>query len=356
MSVVPFLADTSKPALEKLLKIWQQGKVACPINPRIPLQRREEMINELMRSPLVSKEGLAVLLFTSGSTGKPKIAGISHRALLKSALSVNEALKVERSDRWCLSLPLYHVGGIGIALRCMLAQATVVFDVKEATILSFVPTQLYRMLKNNDPSLLRKKAIVVGGAPIFKHLLRKNLPIRTTWGMTETSSMMTLSGQVLARREVKLADDAEILVRGEVLFDGYLQEDGSLERPMTQDNWFATKDLGTFEEGKLRITGRKDRLFIVYGENVQPEEIEEKIMKLPGILQATVVPIPDPEAGSFPVAFVDTEGDFHEELWQNALKERLSSFKVPRRFFKLESPPGLKPNLSLLVERAKRLL
>jgi O-succinylbenzoic acid--CoA ligase len=350
MSAVPFLADSSKEALETLLGIWEQGKVACPINPRLPPGRREEMIQELTQTPIVSKEGLAVLLFTSGSTGMPKIAGISHRALLKSALSVVEALSIERSDRWCLSLPLYHVGGIGIVLRCMLAQATVVFDAKEATLLSLVPTQLYRMLKTNDPGLLAKRAIIVGGAPIPEELLGKGLPLMTTWGMTETSSMMTLSGNVLCKREVKLEGDGEILVRGEVLFEGYLQEDGTLKRPMTQDGWFATKDLGAFEDGKLCIKGRKDRLFIAYGENVHPEEIEEEILKLRGILQAVVVPISDPEIGAFPVAFVNVEGDFHEDEWQHSLKERLSSFKVPRRFFKLEPLLGLKPNLSLLVE------
>ena len=356
---IAFLADNSIESVETLMEIWERGGIACPINPRIPLQKREEMLTRLLNCPLANTEGLAALLFTSGSTGTPKIVGISHRALIQNAFGAVQVLGLNEEDYWQLSLPLYHVGGIGTIVRCILSGANVGMDGKKASLLSLVPTQLFRMLKSNDPMLLNKKVIIVGGAPIpdslLKDALKRDLPVMTTWGMTETCSMITLNGQVLPRREVKIATDGEILVRGEVLFEGYLQEDGSFLRPMTKDGWFATGDLGCFESGKLSIKGRKDRLFIAYGENVQPEEIEKEILNLPGISQAIVVAIADEEAGALPVAFIEAEGDFKEDLWRAILKERLSSFKVPRRFFKLVPSFGIKPNRELLVKIAATL-
>jgi len=356
---IAFLADNSIQALETLMEIWEQGHIACPINPRIPLQKREEMLERLSNSQLTDAEDLAALLFTSGSTGTPKLAGISHRALIQNALGAVQTLGLNKEDYWQLSLPLYHVGGIGTIVRCMLAGAKVGVDGRKASVLSLVPTQLYRMLKSNDPTLLNKKAIIVGGAPIpeilLKEALDKDLPIMTTWGMTEACSMITLNGHVLPRREVKLDADGEIYVRGETLFEGYLQKDGTFLRPMTSDGWFATGDLGFFESGKLCIKGRKDNLFIAYGENVQPEEIEREILRIPGISQAIVVAIPDTEAGALPIAFVETEGDFKEDFWRSILKERLSSFKVPRRFVKLDPSYGLKPNRQQLVKIATTL-
>jgi O-succinylbenzoic acid--CoA ligase len=356
---ITFLAESSIPSLETLMSIWEQGAIACPINPRIPLQKRNEMQKRVLNSPLNNPEGLAALLFTSGSSGTPKIAGISHRSLLRNAIGAVQTLGLDQEDYWHLSLPLYHVGGIGTIIRCLLARAKVGIDGRKASLLSLVPTQLYRMLKNNDPILRNKKAIIVGGAPIPENLLNeaieRGLHVLTTWGMTETCSMMTLNGYVLPGREIKLSEDGEILVRGDILFEGYLQENGTFFRPMTKDGWFATGDLGIFESGRLQIKGRKDRLFIAYGENVQPEEIEKEILKIPGILQAIVVAISDPEAGALPIAFVEAEGDLKEDMWRSILKERLPSFKVPRRFLRLESFYGLKPNREQLARIAANL-
>lgn len=308
------------------------------------------MLKQLAKYSPLKKEGLAVLLFTSGSSGTPKIAGLSHQALMRNALGAIKALDLRKEDCWHLSLPLYHVSGIATVFRCLLATAKVGFDGRKSNLLSLVPTQLLRMMKNNDPMLQGKKAILVGGAPIPDSLLKeayeRKLPIVTTWGMTETSSMMTFNGKILDGREVKLGADGEIFVRGAILFEGYLQEDGSLYRPMTEDGWFATGDLGwQDEQKKLHIKGRKDRMFIAYGENIQPEEIERELLRIPGILQALVVPSKDPEAGALPVAYIEAEGDFTPEVWKASLKEQLPSFKVPKQFLKLEMGSGLKAPL-----------
>ena len=73
-----------------------------------------------------------------------------------------------------------------------------------------------------------------------------------------------------------------------------------------------TKDLGRINaDGKLEIIGRKDWQFISGGENIQPEEIEAALLAIPGIRQATVLPITDPEFGERPIAFIDDDTGTH---------------------------------------------
>ncbi len=368
---VAFLAKPSSDTIDTFFALWELGAIACPINPRLPLHVQKEFLQRL--SPVFFLDGevkasceivhepgsLALLLFTSGSSGVPKIAALSLSNLLKNAAGVLHALPLSEEDIWQLALPLHHVGGIGILLRCLLAEASTSFS--DGSILSLVPTQLYRHLR--DATLGSTKAIIVGGAPLhpelLKEALKRDLPIYTTWGMTETASMVTLgkadetghSGTLLPHRELKISPAGEILVRGETLFQGYL-EDNSLRLPLTKDGWLATGDLGTLDKrGRLYCKGRKDRMFICLGENIQPEEIERELLTLPGVLQACVVSIPDPEAGDVPVAFID--GEIEETKWRSLLKERLASFKIPRRFFKLPLSVGLKPSLPQLAALAK---
>jgi O-succinylbenzoic acid--CoA ligase len=357
--IVAFSGDCSLKALHILLQLWDQGKIACPINPRIPLFQRQLMVKRLEAGKLLREEDIALLLFTSGSSGRPKIAALSYRALLRNARAVIEILKITSDDYWHLSLPLYHVGGVSAVVRSLLAQATVGRDGQKATLLSLVPTQLYRMLNTLDPLLLHKKAILIGGGPvsplIVERAKRAELPIWTTWGMTETSSVVALNGKILPGREVKIGADGEIFVRGEILFSGYLQEDGSLFSPLI-DGWLSTGDLGYFTSNTLFIRGRKDRLFITYGENVQPEEIEAEILKIPEILRVTIIPIPDLDAGAFPIAFVEAIGEIKEAHWRSLLKELLPSFKVPRRFLKFPPNFGLKVSRQVLIQYALRTL
>jgi acyl-CoA synthetase (AMP-forming)/AMP-acid ligase II len=143
--------------------------------------------------------------------------------------------------------------------------------------------------------------------------------------MTEMSSLIALRTP-LAFREVEIRA-GEIYVRGAPLFAGYLEE-GKIVRPLTSDGWFATRDLGEFNE-ELKIVGRKDRQFISGGENIQPEEIERALASLPGIVSATVTPIDDPEWGQRPVARIVTTEIYTLESLSSALSSLLPRFKHP---------------------------
>ena len=326
----------------------------------------------------------ATVVFTSGSTGTPKGTLHTFGNHYFSARGSNANIALEPQDRWLHSLPLYHVGGLSILFRCLLAGASVTLPEpvaplgeaiarSRATHVSLVSTQLLRLLREEgfDPSGL--KAILLGGGPtpgyLLEEALGRKLPIHTSYGLTEMASQVTAtppaasretlrtSGRPLPHRELSISDDGEILVRGETLFAGYVEGE-AIELPIDADGWFHTKDLGELDAGGyLRVRGRKDNLFISGGENVQPEEIEEALCFLEGIEEAVVVPIPDPEFGFRPAAFVRTTGGVVEsrDLAQ-ALEPVLARFKIPVAFYGWpEGIEGMKVDRAALTECARRL-
>jgi o-succinylbenzoate---CoA ligase len=324
----------------------------------------------------------ATLVFTSGSAGAPKAAVHTFGNHYYSALGSNANIALAPGDRWLHSLPLYHVGGLSILFRCLLAAATVALPGPGeplgkaiadggATHVSLVSTQLLRLLRGKDFERGGLKAILLGGGPIPLPLVdeatARGLPIHTSYGLTEMASQVTAtppgasreelrtSGRPLPHREISVSDDGEILVRGETLFAGYVEGE-AVDRPLDADGWFHTGDLGELDaDGYLRVRGRKDNLFISGGENIQPEEIEEVLCRLEGVEEAVVVPVPDAEFGSRPVAFVRPAGGKFGDLAQ-ALELTLPCFKIPVAFHEWPGGTrGMKLDRASFRERALRL-
>ena len=328
----------------------------------------------------------ATVVFTSGSAGAPKAALHTLGNHYFSAEGSNANITPAPGDRWLHSLPLYHVGGLSILFRCLLAGATVVLPEagaplggaiadRGATHVSLVSTQLLRLLREEGFEGHRLKAILLGGGPIPASLLDeaagRGLPIHTSYGLTEMSSQVTTtppgasrkelrtSGRPLPHREVTLSGEGEILVRGETLFAGYV-EGGAVDRPLDADGWFHTGDLGDLDaSGSLRVQGRKDNLFVSGGENIQPEEVEEVLSGLEGVEETVVVPVPDPEFGERPVAFVRIpDGIVEPETMKRALEKVLPRFKIPVSLYPWPdeaSSAGMKVDRAFFRGRARRL-
>jgi O-succinylbenzoic acid--CoA ligase len=405
-----------------LLALMRAGCVACPLSTRLPprgvapllrtaacgalISSDEELLEATVADvrkltlqtlledepaqdaprtsapPYLAMSLPATIVFTSGSTGAPKAALHTLGNHYYSALGSNANIPLAPGDRWLLSLPLYHVGGLAILFRCLLAGATVALPdpgaplgraIAGATHLSLVSTQLLRLLRDEelDPGGLR--AILLGGSQIPPSLideaLSRGLPVHTSYGLTEMASQVTAtppgasqnelhtSGRPLPHREISTSEDGEILVRGEPLFTGYVNRD-IVDRPLDADGWFHTGDLGELEaDGYLRVRGRKDNLFISGGENVQPEEIEEALCRLEAVEDAVVVPVPDAKFGFRPVAFVRTAGGAVElELLSRELGRTLPRFKIPASFYGWpEEAGGMKVDRAFFRERARRL-
>jgi o-succinylbenzoate---CoA ligase len=397
-----------------VLALIRAGHVACPVSDRLPPRGVAPLLERAACSALISEdeealqttgadlhgpedllreckqrtvpmdiplERPATIIFTSGSTGVPKAAFHTFGNHLHSALGSNANIALKPGDRWLHSLPLYHVGGLSILFRCLLAGATVALPEPEtplgeaiaglgATHVSLVSTQLSRLLRE-AADLTALEAVLVGGGPVSLSLvdeaLSRELPVHTSYGLTEMASQVTTTppgaspeqlrtaGRVLPNREVSISEEGEILVRGETLFAGYVEGE-KIDRSLDMDGWFHTRDLGELDEnGYLRVRGRMDNLFISGGENVQPEELEEALCRLEGIDEAVVVPVPDAEFGARPVAFVRTDGRVRD--LSKELEPVLPRFKIPISFhpWPEETLRGLKADRKSLGERARRL-
>ena len=381
--VAPLLQAISCPALissdEKLLQTTGTG--IQKLRPEKLLA--DESVEDRTRTsePLrLALDRPATVIFTSGSTGAPKAALHTFGNHYYSALGSNANIALAPGDRWLHSLPLYHVGGLSILFRCLLAGAAVTLPqpdaplaeaIADATHASLVSTQLLRLLREGvfDPGGLR--AILLGGGripvPLVEEAAGRGLPVHTSYGLTEMASQVTAtppgasreelrtSGRPLPHREISISEDGEVLVRGKTLFAGYVEGEAVI-RPLDADGWFHTGDLGELDaEGYLRVRGRKDNLFVSGGENIQPEEIEEALCRLEGVEEAVVVPVPDTEFGSRPVAFVRTDGGEPGDL-ARALEPALPRFKIPVAFHGWpEESGGMKVHRAFLRERARRL-
>jgi o-succinylbenzoate---CoA ligase len=404
-----------------VLALIRAGHVACPVSDHLPprgvarlLERAacsalisedqellqtagaglrrpapEALLEEVSQGPSARSESIdipqerpATIVFTSGSTGVPKAALHTFGNHYHSALGSNANIALRPGDRWLHSLPLYHVGGLSILFRCLLAGATVALPQPgtllgesiaglAATHVSLVSTQLSWLLQE-DANLVGLEAVLMGGGPVPPSLvdeaLARGLPLHTSYGLTEMASQVTTTppgasieelrtaGRVLPNREVSISERGEILVRGETLFAGYVEGE-ELDRPLDTKGWFHTGDLGELDEdGYLRVGGRMDNLFISGGENIQPEEIEKALCRLDGIDEAVVVPVPDEEFGARPVAFVRMNHGDPRDLARE-LEPVLPRFKIPISFHPSpeEARRGMKVDRTALIERARLL-
>lgn len=325
----------------------------------------------------------ATIVFTSGSR-TARAAVLSYGNHYYAARASNQHLPLHSPDRWMLNLPLYHVAGLGILFRCLRAGAAMVFPEPDCTVpevilsrgvthLSLVPAQLAELLdmEKGPAALAGLKVLLLGGsgipAPLYEKAVQAGCPVCCTYGMTETASQITTvglqvpavsratAGTPLPGMEVALDEQGEIRVRGRSVFLGYV-EGSAIEPAVDAQGWLTTGDLGSFDAGGyLSVLGRRDNIFVSGGENVQPEAVEAEVLRLPGVEQVIVVPVPHPKFGARPVAFVRTRPGMDAPVdFATLLAGRLPKYMIPDRWLPWpeDLPADAKPSRTLLAERA----
>ena len=361
---VAFVAETTLDSILCFYALLKIGASPCLLSTRLPREKIPEYLKESQSSFFldcktnsvqkcivdIEPKDTSILLFTSGSSGFPKLVSLKVEHFLASARGSVERLRLKKESCYLLSVPLFHVSGLSILFRCLLAGSSIAFtsDFLLASHVSWVPTQLLRALERKC-SFCRLECALVGGAQISDTLiqlaLRKKIPLCLTYGMTEMASQITMTrledglfpvhvGKPLPGKEVKIAEDGEILVRGDSLFSGYDSLLG-VQKNLLEGGWFATGDLGAWNKDfNLEYKGRKDNLFISGGENIYPESIEEALGTISGVLQVVVVPLEDREFGHRPVAFVHMQGPLlSKEEFYEKLSSLLPRFSFPIHFF-----------------------
>lgn len=354
-----------------------------PLNPKLPPKLIHDYLKESQaicideqifiskkystKDIYISPQLPATYLLTSGSTSKPKIAVHSFLNHQVSALTVSHHLNFTAQSMWYHTLPIYHVSGLSLIFRALVNSASLLsksdnieLDLKNSllTHISFIPTQLKRLI--NIKSLKKLSCILLGGAPLsdtlYQEALDRKLPICPSYGLTEMSSTVCAhtpfdqTMTLIDQREIKISKNSEILLKGPTLFLGYLKSKKIIS-PLNSEGWFETKDLGSYKQNHFTFLGRKDHLFISGGENIQPEEIEQILLKHPFIEEALVVAVPHKEYGHRPIAFLKKIKPFSDDELKDHLSKWLPKYKWPDYFLKLNYNT-LKPNRSELKKLA----
>jgi len=341
---------------------------------------RDTVVEVASRGPVPPDRCLAVV-YTSGTKGAPRGAILSRRAFVASHDAHAANLGWTPNDRWLLSMPLAHVGGLSILTRCLIARRCVVLspgpfdaaqviealDLHDVTLLSVVPTMLRRLLVCDQPRWKpgpALRAVLVGGAS-FPDALReeahdRGIPVLATYGCTEACSQVAAqrpdqsgqpgSGEPLQGVKLRI-DEGEIQVAGPMLMDGYVGKDAR-DSPWTADRWLRTGDTGELRaDGRLVVTGRTDDVIVTGGENVAPLEVETILESAVGVIGACVFSVPHSEWGQEVVAgvVIDPSAFDRAALGQH-LTAALASYKRPKRISILRSLPL---NRSGKIDRAK---
>ncbi|HEX2060185.1 MAG TPA: acyl-CoA synthetase [Thermoanaerobaculia bacterium] len=312
----------------------------------------------------------AAIIYTSGTTGTSKGAVLTHNNFAANAVNLLACWQITDRDRFLLALPLFHIHALGNGLHTWLVSGCRMrllerFDHRTAidefrafapTLFFGVPTMYVRLLETpHDVARAigeRMRLFVSGSAPLPAHVLeqfreRFGHTILERYGMTET--FMNTSNPYAGERRAGTVgfplpgisvriEDGELLVRGPNVFAGYWRRPEATAAAFTSDGFFRTGDLATVsDDGYITLLGRKSDLIISGGFNIYPREIEELLLEQHGVAEAAVCGEPDEIRGEVPVAYV--AGDFDAAELERVCREQLASFKVPRRFVKVESIP-----------------
>jgi len=338
---------------------------------------------EALPEVAIDGEDTAALVYTSGTTGVSKGAMLTHNNFAVNGASLIQAWKITPADRFLLAPPLFHVHALGNGVHCWLLAACRMrllerFDHTSALshFLDFKPTlffgvpAMYVRLLDTPPDKAREigqrmRLFVCGSAPLPAQILEEfrtlfGHTILERYGMTET--LMNLSNPYEGERRpgsvgmplpgviVKIVgpdgnpvadgETGELWLMGPNVFAGYWKREEATKAAFVA-GWFRTGDIGSRSaDGYYTLSGRKSYLIISGGFNIYPREIEEFLMEQPEVEEAAVVAETDRVRGEIPVAYIVWKaGAGDPGPLESRCREKLASFKIPRRFESIDKLP-----------------
>lgn len=308
----------------------------------------------------------AFVVATSGSTGTPKGALLPVGALTASADATRERLG--GPGRWVLALPAQHVAGLQVLLRSVqdgtepvvlpagpfspaaFEAATAACD-HPRRYTSLVPTQLVRLLDAGATAALAAyDAVLVGAAatpaPLLARARAAGVRVVTTYGSSETCGGCVYDGRPLAGVRPALDPAGRLSLTGPVVARGYRGLPGHPAFAGTARSGvrtFRTDDSAAVgADGLVAVTGRVDDLITTGGLKVAPAPVEDVLLGVPGVAEAVVVGVPDPEWGQRVVAAVvpspGTGGPTLDQL-RRAVATAIAPHAAPRQLLLLTALP-----------------
>ncbi|GAA2154055.1 FadD3 family acyl-CoA ligase [Nocardioides koreensis] len=332
------------------------------------------------RADAVSPDDVADILFTSGTTGRSKGAMSAHRQTIGVAAVWGELGGVSSEDRYLVVNPFFHSFGYKVGIITgLLTGATIhpmtTFDVEATmalvereriTVLPGAPTIYQSLLTapgraTHDLSSLR---LAVTGAAVVPVVLIERMRaappeglgidhVVTAFGMTEcvvatmcreddpAELVATTCGRAVPGIETRIGDRGELLLRGDHVMLGYLDDPAATAEAIDADGWLHTGDVGTLDEqGNLTVTDRLKDMYISGGFNVYPAEVEQVLARLEGVADVAVVGVPDERMGEVGKAYVvPADPALTADGVLAFARKRLANFKVPRHVELVEALP-----------------
>jgi long-chain acyl-CoA synthetase len=216
-----------------------------------------------------------------------------------------------------------------------------------------------------DLSSLR--VVVSGAAPLPDQVQRQasaklGCPVIEAYGMTEASAVTNANPLTRPRRgtvgppvadtlekivslesgsELPTGEAGELLVRGPQVMLGYWNEPAATAEALTPDGWLRTGDIASADEdGYVTIHDRKKEMIKYKGYQVMPAELEAVLLEHPDVLDAAVIPMPDPVAGEVPKAFIVARGPGVDlQFVVEFVRERVAPYKRIRHIERLDAIP-----------------
>ena len=355
--------------------------------------------------PSISIDDIAFLQYTGGTTGVSKGAVLLHRNILANAKQIEvwlePGLKGKQIDQmiFLCALPLYHIFAL---------TACAVFGARIGAMLIMVPNPrdipgFIKLLKSHPnihifpgvntlfnalihrpefsniklPNLL----VTIGGGMAMQKVVADEwqrltgVPIAEGYGLSETSPVACVNTPLIQsftghvglpvpgtevvilgdnNNELPLGQAGEICIKGPQVMTEYWNMPEETRNAFTPDGYFRSGDIGLMDEnGYVKIIDRKKDMIIVSGFKVYPNEVEEVLSEMPGILECAVIGTPDEETGEAVKAFiVKRDADLSEDQVLEYCKQQLTNYKRPKKIiFRTDLP---KTNVGKILRRELR--
>ncbi len=335
----------------------------------------------------VTAQTLAALQYTGGTTGVSKGAMLSHGNLVTNTLQMIAMCGTfirPGKEIVLTALPLYHIfaftvnllGFFHMGARNILiptprppSNLKRAFENYKVTWMTGVNTLFNALLNERwfvDSPPKHLVASAAGGMSLHESVSARwrevtGTPIVEGYGLTETSPVLTFNplgglqkdgtiGIPVPSTEIRCVDDSgndvatdepgELIAKGPQIMQGYWKKDQETQVAI-QDGWFKTGDIASMDsDGYLTIVDRKKDMILVSGFNVYPNEVEERIAAVEGVLEVGVIGLPDEKSGEKVFAYVVAgQSAPTEEQIISHCREHLAAYKIPARVFFVDQLP-----------------
>ena len=357
------------------------------------------------RKPVVSQSDIALLQYTGGTTGVSKGAILTHRNLIANVLQIEawlkpiEQRKTIKTWNFLCALPMYHIfaltgcGLLGMRLGARILLVPNARDLpnligilKEFPEINVFPgvNTLFQALLNNPKFTeldFSHWALTIGGGMAVQRSVAERWQALTGtvitegYGLSETSPVASCNTPLAQEfsgsiglplpdtamcirdedgKDLPAGEVGEIYIHGPQVMSGYWQQEHETVNVLGQDGYFRTGDIGLMDEaGYFKIVDRKKDMILVAGFNVYPNEVEDVVASIPGVIECAVVGVQQASTGEAVKLFVVRDDlQVTESLIMEVCNRELTHYKRPTQIEFRETLP--KNNVGKILRRVLR--